>query len=128
MSRTIEQFKGRPPAQRFSTVVLIAVSLGLVATAERDIQRRPADQVRGSKLLWRFVCLNALGAAGYMQLGRRGGATLMLGLPRMALEERDEATPSAGLHNIHYRALRKRPNYRQFLLRLIHMRTGISIT
>ena len=71
MSRAIEQFKQRPPVQRFSTVVLIVVSLGLVATAEYDIQRRPADQVRGSKLLWRFVCLNALGAVGYMRLGRR---------------------------------------------------------
>jgi hypothetical protein len=71
MSRATEQFKQRPPVQRFSTVVLIAVSLGLVATAEYDIQRRPADQVRGSKLLWRFVCLNALGAVGYMRLGRR---------------------------------------------------------
>jgi hypothetical protein len=71
MSRAIEQCKQRPPVQRFSTVVLIVVSLGLVATAEYDIQRRPADQVRGSKLLWRFVCLNALGAVGYMRLGRR---------------------------------------------------------
>ena len=53
MSRAIEQLKQRPPAQRFSTAVLIAVSLGLVAAAERDIQRRPADQVRGSKLLHR---------------------------------------------------------------------------
>jgi hypothetical protein len=71
MSQVIEQFKQRPPAHQFSTVVLLAVSLGLVAAAERDIQRRPADQVHGSKPLWRFVCLNALGAIGYLWWGRR---------------------------------------------------------
>jgi hypothetical protein len=37
MARVIEQFKRRPPAQQFSTAVLLAVSLGLVAVAERDI-------------------------------------------------------------------------------------------
>jgi hypothetical protein len=51
--------------------VLFAASLGLVAASERDIQHRPADQVRGSKLLWRLVCLNALGAASYFRWGRR---------------------------------------------------------
>jgi hypothetical protein len=71
MSRAIEQFRQRPPAQRFGTVATIAVSLVVVATAERDIQRRPADQIRGSKLLWRMVCLNALGSIGYLRWGRR---------------------------------------------------------
>ncbi len=51
--------------------MLIVVSLGVVAAAERDIQHRPADQVRGSKLLWRLVCLNALGSASYFRWGRR---------------------------------------------------------
>jgi hypothetical protein len=41
---------------------------------ECDIQRRPADQVRGSKTLWRLVCLNALGATGYLRWGRRDRA------------------------------------------------------
>jgi hypothetical protein len=53
------------------TAALISMSLGLVAAAERDIQLRPADQVRGSKLLWRLICLNALGAVGYFRWGRR---------------------------------------------------------
>jgi len=52
-------------------VALIVLSLGLVTAAERDIQRRSADQVRGSKLLWRLLCLNALGAVGYLRWGRR---------------------------------------------------------
>jgi hypothetical protein len=52
-------------------VALIVLSLGLVTAAERDIQRRPADQVHGSKLFWRLACLNALGAVGYFRWGRR---------------------------------------------------------
>jgi hypothetical protein len=51
--------------------VLIAFSLGLVTIAERDLHRRPDAQVRGDKRLWRVVCLNALGAVGYLLWGRR---------------------------------------------------------
>lgn len=67
----IEDFKDLPPARRLLALVLIAVSLGLVAAAQRGIQRRPHPQMRGSKLLWRVACLNALGAAGYFRWGRR---------------------------------------------------------
>lgn len=49
----------------------IAVGLSIVCVAERDIQRRPDDQVRGSKALWRLLSLNALGAIGYLKWGRR---------------------------------------------------------
>ena len=66
-----KSFKDLSPRQRVLASVLIAVSLGLVAAAERDLQRRPAAQVRGSKHLWRLVCLNALGAVGYFRWGRR---------------------------------------------------------
>jgi hypothetical protein len=59
------------PARRFWTVVLLAVSLGLVAAAQRDLQLRPVDQVRGSRLVWRIVCTNALGAVAYFGFGRR---------------------------------------------------------
>ena len=71
MSQTVKQFKEGSAARQFWTIVLIAVSLGLVAAAEHDIQRRPADQIRGNKSLWRLVCLNALGSAGYFRWGRR---------------------------------------------------------
>jgi hypothetical protein len=63
--------KPRSPGQRSLAVVLIAVSLGLVAVAERDLHRRPDTQVRGDKRLWRVVCLNAIGAVGYLFWGRR---------------------------------------------------------
>jgi hypothetical protein len=51
--------------------ILIAVSLVLVIAAERDIQHRSADEVTGSKLMWRVACLNALGALTYFRWGRR---------------------------------------------------------
>jgi hypothetical protein len=30
-------------------------------------------EVRGSKTLWRLLCLNAIGAVGYLCCGRRTG-------------------------------------------------------
>ena len=72
MSRSSRKpFKERSPVRRLWAVALIVLSLGLVTAAERDIQRRPADQVHGSKLFWRLACLNALGAVGYFRWGRR---------------------------------------------------------
>ena len=53
-------------------VVLAAVQLGLLIAAQRDIQRRPAPLVRGSKTRWRLVCLiNFLGPLSYFTFGRR---------------------------------------------------------
>ena len=49
----------------------IAVSVLIVATAERDIQRRPELEIHGSKRLWRLASLNALGALAYLRWGRR---------------------------------------------------------
>lgn len=73
MSSAIGQFTQKSPAQRFAAFAVLVLSLGLVTAAERDIQRRPADQVRGNRLLWRLICLNALGAVGYLRWGRRTG-------------------------------------------------------
>lgn len=58
------------PVQRLVLAGLAFVCLGLVGAAERDIQRRPAREMRGSKLLWRVVSTNALGAVGYLRWGR----------------------------------------------------------
>ena len=71
MSKAIEDFKALPPARRAGVSALLAVALALVFTAERDIQRRPSSEVRGSKLIWRVLCLNAVGAVGYLLWGRR---------------------------------------------------------
>lgn len=49
---------------------LITISLAIVAVAEADIHKRESSEIRGSKLLWRLVSLNALGALAYFRWGR----------------------------------------------------------
>jgi hypothetical protein len=49
---------------------LIIVGLAVVVVAERDIQQRAPEEIRGNKLLWRLVSLNALGALAYLKWGR----------------------------------------------------------
>ena len=60
-----------PAPGKAATIALGAVSVALIAFAERDLQRRPARQIRGPRLLWRLVSLNAVGALGYLRWGRR---------------------------------------------------------
>jgi hypothetical protein len=74
MSQSIDDFKAMPPARQAGISALLAVALALIFTAQRDIQRRPSSEVRGSKLLWRVLCLNAVGAVGYFLWGRRDAA------------------------------------------------------
>ena len=65
-------YRGLGPAARRAVWALLAVELALIAAAERDIQRRPADRIRGPKLLWRVVATqNLIGPAAYLGLGRR---------------------------------------------------------
>jgi hypothetical protein len=53
-----------------ATAILV-ISLAVVGAAQRDIHKRPSGEIRGSKLLWRLVSFNALGAAAYLKWGRR---------------------------------------------------------
>jgi hypothetical protein len=71
MLNTIKQLQDASPARRVTLLVSLAVALTLVAAAERDIQNRPSDQLRGGKWLWRLLCTNALGALGYFCWARR---------------------------------------------------------
>jgi hypothetical protein len=71
MTRSKKSFKEMSPAGRIWACVLLAVSVALVAAAERDIHRRPASELRGSRPVWQLVCLNALGAISYFRWGRR---------------------------------------------------------
>jgi hypothetical protein len=68
-----KSFKEMSPLERVITLVLIGISVGIVTAAERDLQRRPDDQVRGEKWLWRLLCLNAVGAVSYFRWGRLQG-------------------------------------------------------
>jgi hypothetical protein len=52
--------------------MLVAAEAVLIAATERDIHRRPAENIRGPKLLWRiFATQNVVGPAAYFGLGRR---------------------------------------------------------
>jgi hypothetical protein len=60
-----------PPGRRFAAILGLTVSLVIVGVAQRDLQRRSDEELRGPKLLWRVLCLNALGALAYFRWGRR---------------------------------------------------------
>jgi hypothetical protein len=62
-------FDDLPPSRRAVAVVAFVVSLGIVAVAQRDIQRRDDSEVRGNGLVWRLVSLNAVGALAYRRWG-----------------------------------------------------------
>ena len=74
MAMSLEQLQALPHKQKETAAAAIAVSVAVVLVAERDIQRRGADEIRGPKFLWRLVCLNALGAVLYFRAGRRTSA------------------------------------------------------
>jgi hypothetical protein len=71
MTRSKKSFNEMSPMGRACASVLLVVGVALVAAAERDIHRRSASEIRGSKAAWRLVCLNALGAISYFRWGRR---------------------------------------------------------
>jgi hypothetical protein len=37
----------------------------------RDLERQPAERIRGSKWMWRVASANLLGSAAYVVFGRR---------------------------------------------------------
>jgi hypothetical protein len=70
----VKQYRRLSPTARTAVWALLAFEVVLIGVAERDIQRRPADRIRGPKLLWRAVATqNVIGPAAYYGFGRRGG-------------------------------------------------------
>lgn len=60
-----------PQKARIAAVAL-AVQLVIAVLTLRDLSRRPADQVRGPKWLWRILgTANTGGSAAYWLVGRR---------------------------------------------------------
>ncbi len=56
--------------QRMSAAIGITVQVLLLAAAQWDISRRPADRINGPKRLWRAVTLiNFLGPIAYFVFG-----------------------------------------------------------
>jgi hypothetical protein len=72
--RRKRRWKDMGTAERVVVLVLLAVSLAIVGSAQRDLSQRSDDEVNGDKRIWRLVCLNALGALGYYRWGRRAAA------------------------------------------------------
>jgi hypothetical protein len=60
--------------QRAVLVIGGAVEVVLTVVALRDLARRPAEQVRGSKALWAVACfVQPVGPPAYLLMGRRPG-------------------------------------------------------
>jgi hypothetical protein len=61
--------------RKLSRLLLFLIGYVLAAAwTWRDIQQRPAKQIRGSKGLWRvFSAINTVGAVAYWLIGRRYG-------------------------------------------------------
>jgi hypothetical protein len=71
MMEALSRFKALSPVPQAAIAGVTAWNLWLIATAQRDIQRRCTDEVRGPKLLWRLACLtNTVGPLVYFRWGR----------------------------------------------------------
>ena len=72
MKKKKKSWKEMPPAARFGTVIVGAAQLAFLVAAQRDISRRPAEQIRGSKKFWRLATLvNFIGPGSYFAFGRK---------------------------------------------------------
>lgn len=65
-----KSWKELSPMAKFGTITAAVVQLSLLVAAQRDISRRPAEQIRGSKTLWRLAALvNFVGPGSYFTFG-----------------------------------------------------------
>jgi len=65
-------WKEMSPAQRASIVGIGLVQASMMLAAQRDISKRPADQINGPKAAWRMAALiNFIGPMGYFVFGRK---------------------------------------------------------
>lgn len=63
-------WKELSPMAKFSTITVASAQLSLLIAAQRDIGRRPAEQIRGSKAFWRVATLvNFVGPGSYFTFG-----------------------------------------------------------
>lgn len=66
-----KKWKDLPRIARIAIVTGGAIQLALIGAAHADISRRPADQIRGSKMTWRLISLiNIIGPIIYFRRGR----------------------------------------------------------
>ena len=70
--RNKKQWSEMTGPQRVSVVVGAVIQITLLVAALRDIRRRPADQIRGSKRLWTAASfINFIGPISYFVFGRK---------------------------------------------------------
>ncbi len=83
-AQTKKQWNELTRCQQSAVVGAAVVQLTLLAAAQIDITRRPKEQIRGAKLLWRILVLvNFIGPIAYFAIGRKRSA---------ATEPAEEAT------------------------------------
>lgn len=71
----MSQRKDLSPRSRAIIAVGATVQFALLAYAWLDLRKRPAEQVRGSKRIWkRAVFVNFVGPLAYLFVGRRTDA------------------------------------------------------
>ena len=59
---------------RIALAVLFLAEVGLAALTWRDIRNRPAEEIRGSKRLWRVIStINPGNSVAYWLVGRKYG-------------------------------------------------------
>ncbi|MEO5780584.1 MULTISPECIES: hypothetical protein [Arthrobacter] len=67
-----KSWKELSPKKKLWTAAVGVVQLSLLIAAQWDITRRPAEEIRGSKTLWRLASLvNFVGPGTYFTLGRK---------------------------------------------------------
>lgn len=70
MKPSKKTWKELSPMAKFGTIMAAVVQLSLLVAAQRDISRRPAEEIRGSKTLWRAATLiNFVGPGSYFTFG-----------------------------------------------------------
>ncbi len=63
-------WKELSPGAKIGTITAAVVQLSLLIAAQKDISRRPAAQIRGSKAFWRAATLvNFVGPGTYFTFG-----------------------------------------------------------
>jgi hypothetical protein len=72
VSQAVGEFRKLSSPAQAAIVAITVWNLWLTVSAELDIQRAPANEVRGRKVFWRLVSLtNTVGPLAYFRWGRR---------------------------------------------------------
>ena len=72
MARSRKRWRERSALQRARLVIGGCIQIALLVTALRDIRRRSASEIKGSKRLWTALAfVNGIGPLAYFMFGRK---------------------------------------------------------